>query len=289
MIPKERKIMATSKKCYRRRSTASQKKKLTAWEQIGARLGSLRDAWSRYDNGKKASIIAGLCGALAAVTVIVFLMIPRPLRFTVDENGNYLDKKNGITYCLAPLSFEPVSWKKATYATCGDSELHRISDLDPKEWLCEVNSGVGSIWYNSTLDMPDLAGFGANKIAICTETAVVMALKTMENEDHVKAVVKALQEGKGVDYLPAADRVMRLMLSSEDYPKLFYNITYLECEEGNFLYDRSTDKCVSVGTLLVWYIERGDMEPDENSLIDKEEKESGKSESESQSGPESEK
>ena len=51
---------------------------------------------------------------------------------------------------------------------------------------------------------------------------------------------------------------------------MFYNLYYMECAEGNFIYDRESRRCVSVGTLLSWYIVRSDIAADENSLYGEE-------------------
>ena len=42
--------------------------------------------------------------------------------------------------------------------------------------------------------------------------------------------------------------------SEENYPHIYYNLTYGEFEEGIFLYDRNTKHCVMIGDALADFI-----------------------------------
>ncbi len=256
--------MATNKRRRHRQGEHRKKQKPT----VSARLSEIVSGVRQMDAKQKLGIGIGFVCAIMLIAFITVALLPRPLRFTTDAEGNFVDGKNQITYYLAPISFEPERWQTDAYASCGDRMLYRISDLNPERWLCEVSAGEGSVWYASTIDLPSLSEFRANRITVCTQTETVMALKTIDNEAHVDAVIEALETGEAVKEIPVADRILSLKFSSSAYPRLFYDISYLECPEGNFLYDRSTEKCVEVGRLLVWYINRTGMEPDASTLID---------------------
>lgn len=228
---------------------------------------ALFDAFLALPREKRIGLICASVAAAALIAVTVWISLPHPRALQRTENGDFYDPKSGVTYTLAPMSYEPEAWKKAVWGKCGEDELHAVSGLDPARYLCTVEGGVGVLWCSDDIALPALDGFDAEKIIVCTETETVMALKTVERKDHVTAVVEAFLDGASEGELPEASRNLSLKLTSRRYPGLFYNLSYLECADGNYLYERESAGLVNVGSLLLWYINRSGMEQDENTLI----------------------
>ncbi len=218
--------------------------------------------------GQKASILGGIGAGLVLIVLMIVLVMPRPIALRMDENGDFVHVEKGITYRLAPLNYEPATWlTKTVYARGEGMDFYQIKGLSPDIWLCTVEEGDATVWCALDSELPGIAGFGVDEVIICTESTTVMAMNTIKKRAHAEAIVKDFEEGENVEIVPDAKRMRRLKFTSTTYRGLYYNLSYLETTEGNFLYDRETRKCVNVGTMLLWYINRSDMEMDENTLI----------------------
>ncbi len=269
--------MAKSKRYTPRPHRNPPKQKKTALDKLKGTLAPFLD----LPREKKIGVIgAGAAGIVLAVLLILFL-IPRPIALTQTDEGDFYDAENGITYRLAPLNYEPETWLvKRAYARGEGMDFYEIKGLSPDIWLCTVDEGLASVWCALENDLPGIEGFGVDEIIVCTESTTVMALKTVEKRAHAEAVVKAFTEGESIGLAPEADRVLRLKFTSNTYRGLFYNLTYLECEDNNYLYDAESKKCVPIGGMLLWYINREDMDYDSSTLIG----EDAESEGQSQAG-----
>ena len=219
------------------------------------------------------SAAGGLALGIALIFGIVWLLTPHPVRLSEKDGGLY-DAGRDILYLPASVSYEPVTVKiRTAYAVCPDGTLlYRFGEkgrdgLDPEKWLSERYDGIGGIYYASDISLPELSGFSVNGIKICRENdSMVIQENEISDTETARAVVRALTEGEAVPVPSEVGQVFKLKATSSVYSGLYYNLIYMEGAEDNYLYDRGTQKCVSVGTLLLHYIARSDMEEDENSL-----------------------
>lgn len=255
--------MATSKRTRYGQRRSPRKKKLTAKEKLQAYLAYL----AAMPRKQKLSYLCGVLAAIALVVVVIVLLIPRPRALNEVTGGDYTDKKNGVTYTVAPMQYEPVAWKKTPYAKCGDLLFYPVSGLDPTRYLCTAEGGAAVLYCASDINLPEIDAFYPEQIVVCTDTETVMALSTVEKKEHARAVAEAFAAGKVLGETPEYNRILTLRFTSDAYPGLFYTLRYLEGKDSNYLYDRESHRCVDVGTLLSWYISRSDMPADSNSLI----------------------
>lgn len=259
---------------------AGNRKKHRKGGEARQKVSPLRKKWNKvcaFFSGLTRKQLLGAAGGLAAGLVLIFGIIwiatPHPVRL-VEKDGGLYDAGRDILYLPASVSYEPVAVKiRTAYAVCPDGTLlYRFGEkgregLDPEKWLSERYDGIGGIYYASDLTLPELSDFSVNGIKICRENdSMVIQENEIPDTETARAVVKALTEGEAVSVPTAVTQVFKLKATSSVYSGLYYNLVYMECSGDNFLYDRGTQKCVSVGTLLLHYISRDDMEEDENSL-----------------------
>ncbi len=175
------------------------------------------------------------------------------------EDGHMINKRLGLSYIAAPFNYQAVSTGNAYgYYEKADLTLYEVNGLDPKKWLSEEYSGASTtLFYSEDIALPTLRELGADKIFICLEDEVIYALATIDDTDLINKLIDLFENGENVEW-PLVNSIQRYELkfySEKNYPYLYFNLSYGEFEEGKFLYDRSTKKCVELGDLLVDYIE----------------------------------
>lgn len=174
------------------------------------------------------------------------------------EDGHMVSKRHGLSYAAAPLNYQPVSVGDAyAYYEKADLTLYEIKGLDPKQWLTEEFSGASTtVFYSDKITLPTLRELGANKILICLEGEVVYSFGTIEDTAIINKVIDLFENGEAVEW-PLIDSIRRYELkfySEDNYPHIYFNLSYGEFPEGKFIYDRSTKRCVEIGALLDEYI-----------------------------------
>ncbi len=192
------------------------------------------------------------------------------------EDGSYTDKK-GNAYLRAPAAYEPVSYmSEKSYGTLtagiGEFELYQIANTPEGEWL---TTDDGDVLYRDGIKLPTLAEFGTDYIYICREGEKIHAFAKIEKSDEVAALLDAYLEGESIPYPSrVATESLRLRFVSDDYPFLYYRLTYLEYSSdvivystdayGNeletnygkyFIYNRDDGRCVPVGDAVHTYVE----------------------------------
>ena len=215
----------------------------------------------------------GVC-ALALLLVVGIgigmwaIFAPKPVQIVYDkEKGGYYDAKHDVLYHYAPVSYEPVIRVKSQYGVIDGEPVYPISGVEPTRWLSEKYQGMGAVYFADGIELPALTEFDADTVCICTESEMgVKQVRSIEVRDQVLAVIDKLENGESA-IMPTEATVYHLKFTSATYSWLYYDILYYEAEEGNYLYDRSRQKLVDAGTLLLGYLPRADMKADENTLI----------------------
>ena len=217
---------------------------------------------------------AGVC-ALALLLVVGIgvgmwaIFAPKPVQIVYDkEKGGYYDAKHGVLYHYAPVSYEPVKVRiTEKYGTIDGETVYPLTGAEPTRWLSEKYQGMGAIYYADGIELPALTEFDADIVCICTESEMgVKQVRSIEERDQVLAVIDKLENGEST-IMPTEATVYHLKFTSATYSWLYYDILYYEADDGNYLYDRSRQKLVDAGTLLLGYLPRADMKADENTLI----------------------
>lgn len=200
--------------------------------------------------------IALLCALVVSCTLFASCS---GLVSLTNDGGNLVDKKNGITYAMAPICFEPISTEIEPYAECTslNLQLYGIIGLDTDTWLSEKYDGIGGVYYNqATVTLPTLDEFEPTQIMICAEGTITTGLGSVTEQADVDAVVEAFVNGEVTALVQSGDSY-KLKFSSEKYDGIYYNLIYIEGDDGeNYIYDRSTKTCVNVGGVLLDYLPR---------------------------------
>lgn len=196
-----------------------------------------------------------ICAVLALLTLTGCSASLVNLKY---EEGQLINKRLGLAYNAAPTNYEPVSVGEA-YGYYGDIDmtLYQIPGLDPREWLTQAYAGSATtVFYSDDQTLPTLAEMAPTKIHVCTGDTITYGLTTVEDADVVAQTVELFTNGEAAEW-PLLDSLdtYELKFASEAWPHLYYNLTYYEYEDGIYLYDRNSKRCVVIGDLLETWIE----------------------------------
>lgn len=176
-----------------------------------------------------------------------------------SDDGMLVNKSKGLEYTYAPTYIEPVSVgdEYAVYKRSGMT-LYEIPGLDPTQWLCEEYTGSSMVFYSPDIEIPTLEEFAPVTVYICVSDEITIAVATVDDAETIAAVVDAYMNGEEVTY-PLVDSIAyyQLKFASDTYKGIYYNLTYAVFDEGYFIYDRSTKRCVAADGLLETFIEGG--------------------------------
>jgi len=174
------------------------------------------------------------------------------------KEGQMINKRLKLAYNAAPTNYEPVSvGDPYGYYKDMDMTLYEIAGLDPKEWLTQEYAGSATtIFYSDDQTLPTLTEMSPNKIHVCTGDTITYGVATVEDSYVVGQLVDLYMNGEAVEW-PMLDSLdtYELKFVSTTHPHLYYNLTYYEYEEGIYIYDRNSKRCVEIGDLLETWIE----------------------------------
>lgn len=174
------------------------------------------------------------------------------------KEGQLINKRLKLAYNAAPTNYEPVSvGNPYGYYKDMDMTLYEIAGLDPKEWLTQEYTGSATtIFYSDDQTLPTLTEMSPNKIHICTGETITYGVASVEDSAVVGQLVDLYMNGEAVEW-PMLDSLdtYELKFVSVTHPHLYYNLTYYEYEEGIYIYDRNSKRCVEIGDLLENWIE----------------------------------
>lgn len=172
------------------------------------------------------------------------------------EDDQLVDKKRGIRYVAASISYEPVSVGEK-YAECKEAELalYAIPGASPAEWLAEKSEGIGLVFHATTVTLPTLTAFEPTKVLVGLTADVFIPLAEIVDAADMAAVAAQLETGEKT-VLPATyAQSYTLKFVSEKYPAIYYTVRYLDCGDNCFyLYDPGEKKAVRADGLLEKYL-----------------------------------
>lgn len=174
------------------------------------------------------------------------------------EDGQMKNKRLGLVYTPAPTNYEPVSVGEAYgYYEKSDMTLYEIKGLDPKEWLTQAYAGSATtIFYSDDVTLPTLEELAPNKIFVTEGDSITIGVATIDDQTVIDRVIDLFINGEYAEWpLVGAYKTYELKFySEENYPHIYYNLTYGEFDEGIFLYDRNTKHSVQIGDTLSDFI-----------------------------------
>ena len=209
-------------------------------------------------NEKKSFYLLLTAIAVLAVAIIICLSIF--LRnyvgiihlSTTLEGSNVVDKRNGITYELAPMSYSVDIQRDEVYAKYKDTEFYKVLGIDTSRMLATETMGVIDVYYNVEYPLPTFEEFKADKALICAVEKISYAIGAMTPEQSQLAY-DLLLKGERCDYPNSInnDTVLHIYFGSSENPYVYYSVRYFEDYSGKrYLYDRELSVCVYIGDEL---------------------------------------
>ena len=171
---------------------------------------------------------------------------------TTMEGSNVVDKRNNITYELAPMCYSVDIEKDEVYAKYKDTEFYKVVGIPVEIMLATETMGVIDVYYNVEHPLPAFEDFKADKALICAVEKISYAVGAMTPEQ-AKTASDMLINGERCEYPNGIDNdsVLHVYFGSTETPYVYYCVRYFEDYSGKrYLYDRDTSVCVCIGDEL---------------------------------------
>ena len=167
-----------------------------------------------------------------------------------------------LSYVPASGTYEPTSQgDEYAYYKNGNITLYAIGKNDPTLWLTEnYAGGATTVFHAPSITLPTLSELNAEKILVCSSDVTTVAVCEITDKALIDRLVQTFTEGEACEWpLVGATLDYELKFYSSAWPQIYMNLIYGEFEEGVFVYERATRRCVEIGDLLA-----GELHPDEN-------------------------
>ena len=208
--------------------------------------------------------------AVSALIFAVTLMLTacsNTNKFRLNDDGQYVDKKNNIAYIDAPACYEPIAMGEELYGEIGSAQIYEIVGADPERWLCE---STGSVFYASDVTLPALDEMDISYVGVTMEDVELVRLT---DDAVVSALICAYSDGAEIRKPTYTDSMLdvswRLKFADEGLG-IYYVLNYIELTEDytvtnddgtqtnygrKFIFNRFEDKCVVAGDALAAYVD----------------------------------
>lgn len=189
----------------------------------------------------------------------------------VLRDGDFYCSKNRVTYVEVDYKYSPVSISKEKFADLEElgkkTELFSLENVDSNKWLATAD---GRLFCAKGQSVPTLDDMDIDKVLICRDGEnMSVSLAEITDETSILTVLENISSGSELEYpvVGEATELLSLRLSSEKYPWLYYNLSYVEFVDDVVVVDypedldsytyRDTDPGVKVTTTReteCWYI-----------------------------------
>ena len=169
------------------------------------------------------------------------------------DNAFYI-KKTGISYTAASSTYLP-TYIGEEYAKCEKPALtfHKLGKQDTSVWLTSESSGrLTTLFYNADkVTLPTWETAIMTALYVCTVGDKIVAYDVIDDSAITKKIVDSFISAEQAEW-PSTGyyREFDLLFSPEGYPMLYMALLYGEFPSGNYIYERSTNRCVEIGNLL---------------------------------------
>ena len=204
-----------------------------------------------------------LAAALGALTAAALLIGCTGCSDTVQlryKDGVFTSGR--LSYVPASGTYEPTAQgDEYAYYKNGNITLYTIGKYDPTLWLTEnYAGGATTVFHAPSITLPTLSELNAEKILVCTSDVTTVAVGEITDKELIDRLVQTFTEEDGSEWpLVGATLEYDLKFYSSAWPQIYMNLIYGEFEEGIFVYERATRRCVEIGDLL-----SGELHPDAN-------------------------
>lgn len=196
---------------------------------------------------KKRNLIRALA-ALLCLCALALCSCGEKYYFALDEEGNFVDEKSGVTYNIAPLCYEAISVSSEIFATQGKVDFFAITGTDTSRWLSD---SFGIVYYAKGTKLPTLKEMNVSHVDIFENDELVDKVSDPEKINELKALY---ENGKESAYPGAAGLTpnvnLRLKFADADHG-IYYVLAYLEYPQ-EYVYKNENGKTVNCGKKFIY-------------------------------------
>ncbi|MBE6549037.1 MAG: hypothetical protein E7670_01265 [Ruminococcaceae bacterium] len=205
---------------------------------------------------KKRNMIRVLSALLCLCTLL--LCSCGKNKFSIDEEGYFVDKNSGVTYDIAPFCYEAISVSEDVFAKQSKREFFAITGADTSKLITDT---FGIIYFAKGTAMPTLKEMNVSYVAITNDDVIV---EQVSDAEKINALKELYENGTPCPYPGNAGLVpnvnIRLKFADNELG-LYYVLAYFEYaqdyvyEDDNgkktnfgkkFLYNRAEGLCLAV-------------------------------------------
>lgn len=205
----------------------------------------------------KYSLRRKFSAALAAIVLSCSLAGCGGLLQLRYEDGRFVSSSGEFSYVPANGTYEPTEQgEEYAYYKKGKITLYTIGKNDPSLWLTEKYAGgATTVFHAPSITLPSLTELNAEKILVCRSGETTVGICEITDKELIDRLVQIFTENEPCEWpLIGSQLEYELKFYSSDWPQIYMNLIYGEFEEGVFLYERATRRCVEIGELLSAYI-----------------------------------
>ena len=184
---------------------------------------------------KKIKKLIALLSIICAVTLL-FTACSNAKKFKVNDDGQYVDKKNNIAYVDAPACSEPIAMGEELYGKMESAKIYEIVGADPEKWLCE---SMGTVFYAADVKLPDLDEMDISYIRVNADD---IERTRIFDEDTVSALVSAYVYGEAMrkpSYTESMLEISWHLKFADESIGIYYVLNYIELTEDYIVTDDS--------------------------------------------------
>lgn len=192
--------------------------------------------------------------ALILITTLVLNSLLGTRKLKLVSGGGFYDKRDNITYHMAPLCYQPVTIiKKDVFAKYNDTSFYAIEGVSTDKMITTAEDGFYEIYYNKAYPLPSLFEMNVSGAIICDVGTAVIPVGMTEPESAKTLVDMLKNESLYCDYPTDAkfETENYLYFTSTDHPHMYYYVHYIKTTDGaRYIYDSAYERCVPIGDLL---------------------------------------
>ena len=158
------------------------------------------------------------------------------------KDGYYYCEQNGVSYQFVSFEYVPVAIGQE-FAIMKDGQIeykfHEIQGATSDKW---ITTSDGNLFCAVGEKIPTLGEMDVSGILVCYEQTNVISLATIRNESEITSIKNDFISGDTVKFPNAeVDQHLKLRFSSEEYPWLYYCLSYVEYAIDICEYDEPED------------------------------------------------
>lgn len=202
--------------------------------------------------GEKLTLKYWIAGAAALIIIVGLIALISFIaaeisvpQFSLSE-GMLTNLSDGTVYVKSSGNYEARYAAKGVYGKADGVPVYKVgyynsygvfTEVDPD--LC-LTDGKGTLYYSSKMRLPSLSGFDWDIVYVCNDAAdeLTFTIMSLTDEDgrYASDFVESYLRGKSYNFEEGglADANYKIRITSSVYPHLYYVMTLVRCDNGDF-------------------------------------------------------